>query len=140
MLQIIETLNYFHVFIVAVAGFLLGWLWYSPLMFSKAWVTEMQNSAQALANWKGRMGQASAVSFLFTFLSSFGLAVLIDEHRTVGALKGAELGVFIGALLVGGRMLNSAVWENRSPRLLRINVGHEIVLFALQGALLALWR
>jgi hypothetical protein len=140
MIQVIQSLNYPHVFVVTVVGFLLGWLWYSPVMFNKAWVTEMQNSSQALANLKGRMGQATAVAFLFTLLSTFGLAALIDAHNTVGAVKGAELGAFVGAILVGSRMLNSAVWENRSARLLRINIGHEIVLFALQGALLGCWR
>ena len=139
MFQVIQSLNYLHVFVVTVVGFLLGWLWYSPVMFNKAWVTEMQNSSQALANLKGKMGQATAVAFLFTLLSTFGLAVLLDAHGTVGAVKGAELGAFVGAVLVGGRMLNSSVWENRSARLLRINLGHEIVLFALQGALLGCW-
>jgi hypothetical protein len=140
MLQVIQSLNYFHVFAVTVVGFLLGWLWYSPLMFSKAWVDEMQISAQALANCKGKMGQVTAVAFLFTLLSTFGLAVLFDAHNTAGAVKGAEFGAFVGAIVVGSRMLNSAVWENRSTRLLRINVGHEIVLFEVQGALLGLWR
>ena len=140
MPQVIQALNCFHVFVVAAVGFLLGWLWYSPVMFNKAWVTEMQNSSQALANLKGRMGQATAVAFLFTLLSTFGLAVLIDARGTVGMVKGAEFGAFVGAVVVGSRMLNSSVWENRSARLLRINLGHEIVLFALQGALLGLWR
>ena len=140
MLQVIQAINYFHVLVVAVAGFLLGWLWYSPVLFSKAWVTEMQNSSQALANCKGRMGQAAAVAFFFTLLSTSGLAVLIEAHQSAGALKGAEFGAFVGAIVVGSRMLNTAVWENRSARLLRINLGYEIVLFALQGALLNIWR
>jgi hypothetical protein len=109
-------------------------------MFNKAWVIEMQNSSQALANLKGRMGPATAVAFFFTLLSTFGLAVLINEHHTASALRGAEFGAFVGAIVVGSRMLSSSVWENRSARLLRINLGHEIVLFALQGALLGCWR
>ncbi len=140
MLQVIQSLSYFHVFVVAAVGFIFGWLWYSPVMFNRSWVIEMQNSSQALANLKGRMGQATVVAFLFTLLSTFGLAVLIDAHNTMGAVKGAELGAFVGGIVVGSRILNSAVWENRSARLLRINLGHEIVLFALQGALLACWR
>jgi hypothetical protein len=139
MLQVIQALNCFHVFVVAAVGFIFGWLWYSPMMFNKAWVIEMQTSSQALANLKGRMGQATVVAFLFTLLSTFGLAVLIDAHHTVGAVKGAEFGAFIGGIVVGSRILNGAVWENRSARLLRINLGHEILLFALQGALLGCW-
>jgi hypothetical protein len=140
MLQVIQSVSCFHVFVVAAAGFLLGWLWYSPVMFNRAWVIEMQNSSQALANLKGRMCQATTVAFIFTLLSTFGLAVLIDAHHTMGAVKGAEFGAFVGGIVVGSRILNGAVWENRSARLLRINLGHEIVLFTLQGALLACWR
>ncbi len=140
MPQVIQSLNCFHVFVVAAAGFFLGWLWYSPVMFNKAWVTEMQNSSQALANLKGRMGQATAVAFFFTLLSTFGLAVLINAFHAASAGKGAEIGAFVGAIVVGSRMLNNSIWENRSTRLLRINLGHEIALFVLQGALLGFWR
>ncbi|HWZ95823.1 MAG TPA: DUF1761 domain-containing protein [Opitutaceae bacterium] len=140
MLQVIQSLSCLHVFIVAAVGFFFGWLWYSPVMFNKAWVDEMQKSSQALANLKGRMRQATAVAFFFTLLSTFGLAVLFAAHPTAGAVKGAEFGAFVGAVVVGARMLNSSVWENRSARLLRINIGHEILLFALQGALLGCWR
>jgi hypothetical protein len=140
MPQAIQSLNCLHLFGITVVGFFLGWLWYSPLMFNRAWVIEMQNSSQAPANLKGRMGQATTVAFLFTLLSTFGLAVLINECHLTGALRGAEFGAFVGGVVVGGRILNGAIWEVRSPRLLRINLGHEILLFALQGALLAGWR
>lgn len=139
MLHVIQTLNCLHVFVVAVAGFFLGWLWYTG-MFGRAYKEEMKITPQAMEDCKGKMGKMMAVAFLFTLLSTFGLAVLVEAHRSAGALKGAELGAFVGAVVVGGRMLNSAVWEGRSARLLRINIGHEIVLFALQGALLGLWR
>lgn len=136
MLEVIESINYLHVFLVALVGFFFGWLWYSPALFNKAWVVEMQNSSQALANCKGRMGQMLIVAFVFNLVSAFGLTVLINAHRPANALKGAEFGAFIGGVVVGARILNGALWENRSSRLLRINLGHEIVLFALQGALL----
>ncbi len=139
MIQAIQTLSYLHVFVVAVAGFVLGWLWYSGL-FGQAWRAEMKVTPQAMEEGRGQMGRMMATAFLFTLLSTFGLAVLVAAHRSAGALKGAELGAFVGAVVVGGRMLNSSVWENRSARLLRINLGHEIVLFALQGALLGLWQ
>jgi hypothetical protein len=40
----------------------------------------------------------------------------------------------------GARLLNSGVWEDRSASLLAINLGHEIVLFTLQDAILGVWR
>ena len=38
------------------------------------------------------------------------------------------------------RMLNGSMWEQRSLRLQAINVGHELALFALQGAILGVWH
>jgi hypothetical protein len=139
MLQVIQTLSYLHVFVVAAAGFILGWLWYSVL-FGRAWREEMKITPQAMEDCGGRMCPMLATGFFFMLLSTFGLAVLIAAHHSENALKGAELGAFVGAIVVGGQMLNSAIWENRSARLLRINLGYEIVLFALQGALLGCWH
>jgi hypothetical protein len=37
-------------------------------------------------------------------------------------------------------MLNGAVWEGRSSRLMAICVGHEVALYTLQGAVFGVWR
>ena len=43
-------------------------------------------------------------------------------------------------MVVGARMLNGSVWEQRSLKLMAILIGHETVLFALQGAVLGVWQ
>lgn len=42
MRDVILHLNYVHVLVVTIAGFLLGWLWHSPVLFGKAWMAEMK--------------------------------------------------------------------------------------------------
>jgi len=32
------SVNYLHVLVAAVLVFVLGWLWYSPLLFYKPWM------------------------------------------------------------------------------------------------------
>jgi hypothetical protein len=78
--------------------------------------------------------------FVYTLISTAGLAVLLRVRGTTDCLKGAEMGAFVGLVLVGARLLNSGVWEQRTLRLSAITVGHEVVLFAVQGAILAVWR
>ena len=141
MMQSILSLNYLAVLVTAVAGFLLGWLWYSPVLFVKPWLAEMKITEEQMkgAAAKG-MAKFLAAGFLCTLLSTFGLAVLIKSHQSPHWLLGAQFGLLVGACVVGARMLNGGLWEQRSLKLSAINVGHEMALFTLQGAILAVWN
>ena len=141
MMHAILSLNYLAVVVTAVAGFLLGWLWYSPVLFVKPWMVEMKLSEESMkaAAQKG-MAKLFATGFLYTLLSTFGLAVLIKAHESPHWMLGAEFGLFTGIFVVGMRTLNAGLWEQRSVKLQAINIGHEVALFTLQGAILSVWN
>ena len=126
--------------VTAVLGFLVGWLWYSPLLFAKPWMREMNLTEENMkaAAAKGMAGFFIR-GFVYTLISTVALAVLVEMRPSQNIVKGAGIGAFVGLLIVGSRMLNSAVWEQKSAKLMAIVVGHEVVLFTLQGAILAIW-
>ena len=78
-------------------------------------------------------------AFICTLLSTFALAVLVASRVPHNVVKGAGIGAFVGLLLVGTRMLNGSIWEQRSAKLMAIIVGHEVVMLTLQGAILGAW-
>ena len=140
MKNVILHLNYVHVLVVAVAGFMLGWLWYGSL-FGKAWMQEMKFTKESMETaMKQGMAKYFIKGFLFTLLSTFGLAALIAAHDSPNWKHGAAFGVFVGVFGPVARMCNGSVWENRSMKLQAINFGHEVVLYALQGAILGAWH
>ena len=137
----LTQLNYLAVLGTAVAGFLLGWLWYSPVLFAKPWMAEMKFTDEKMKECVQQgMAKFFLLGFLYTLLGTFGLAVLLRAHGTTSWVKGAEFGAFVGLILIGARLLNAAVWEQRSLKLQAINLGYELALFAVQGAILAVWR
>lgn len=141
MMHALMTLNYVAVLVVAAIGFLLGWLWYSPALFAKPWMAEMKLTEEKMKEcMKGGMAKYCVQGFVYTLVSTFGLAVLIQAHGSENWLKGAEFGAFVGLVVIGGQMLNCGVWEQRSGKLQAINLGHIVVLFAVQGAILGVWR
>jgi hypothetical protein len=142
MRDAIMDLNYIAVVLTAIIGFLLGWLWYSPVLFAKPWMAEMKITKETIEAAKPRMALLFAKGFLYTLLGTFGLAVVMKakEQGFETWLKGAEMGLFIGVFLVAVRLLNGALWEQRSFKLQAITAGHEVVLFAVQGAILAVWH
>ena len=141
MRTIIPNLNYLHVLVVTVAGFLLGWLWYG-LLFGKAWMAEMKITEEMKKEQCAKKGMAGFMikGFVFTLLGTFGLAALIAAHGAPNWKHGAAFGAFIGVFGPVVRMLNGSVWEERSLKLQAINAGHEVVLYALQGAILGAWH
>ena len=49
--------------------------------------------------------------FAVTLLSMIGLAARIAAHGSAGALKGAGLDAWVGAVIVGSRLINGGVRE-----------------------------
>ncbi len=140
MLNAITQLNYLAVLVVAVVGFAVGWLWYSPALFAKSWMTEMKLTEEMIKAANPKMCRLFTTSFIYTLISTFAIAALIKAHGSPGPVNGALFGAFVGTLVSGARLMNSGLWEHRSCRLQCINVGHEIALFTLQGAIFGVWR
>lgn len=141
MIHTILTLNYVMVVTIAVAGFMLGWLWYSPVLFARPWMREMKLTPEKMREIPPRgIAIYFGSAFLYMLLSTFGLAVVIKTLGVSTWLSGAGCGLFVGVFVLGVRLLNSALWEQRTFLLQLITVGHEVALFTLQGALLAVWN
>jgi len=136
MLDALHAINYFHLVIVGIIGFAFGSLWYTVL-FGKTWAAEMKISPEAP---KEPMAPYMIKGFIFTLISTWGLALLIVSHGTNQGCRGAAFGAVVGLLVVGARKLNSGVWEKASCKLQAINLAHEVLLFAIQGAILAVWH
>ena len=136
MVEALHALNYIHVFVVAIVGFAFGSLWYTAL-FGKAWSAEMKIDPAAE---KPSMAPMMIKGFICTLISTLGLALLTLLHSRTNWLHGAYFGAAIGLLIVGARQLNHGVWDHSSRKLRLINLGHEVLLFAIQGAILAVWH
>lgn len=140
MIHAIAGLSPLAIVVVSLVCFALGGLWYSPMLFSKAWMKEMKITPES---WKAQsMGMAKTMflAFLCTVVSTSSIAALIAAHHVASALKGAEFGFLVGAGLVAAREGANFLFEARSLRHFLIVAGHDITLFVIQGAILGVWR
>ena len=142
MRDVILHLNYVHVLVVTIAGFVLGCLWSHGPLFGNAWMAEMKMTKESMeaAMKKQGMGIFFLKGFLFTLLGTFGLAALVAAHGSPNWKHGAAFGAFVGAFGPVARMLNASLLEDRSVKLQAINAGHEIAVYALQGAIFGAWH
>ena len=133
----LSTINYLAVLVAALSTFILGGLWYSHMLFGKAWM-EVNNFTDAdLQTFsKARM---FGWSFVFSLVMALNLAMFlagpttsVGWGMTAGALAG--LGWVAMAIAVIG------VFENKSWVYILINGGYMTVAFIVMGAIIGAWR
>ncbi len=131
-----ESINYFAVLVAAAATFLVGGLWYSPVMFQRAWMNANNLTEADLAG--GETGKIFGLAFVFALVMSLNLAMFLNAPGTTvawGATAGALTGVWV-ALGIG----TVALFERRPAAYTAINGGYWFVSLVLMGAILGAWR
>ena len=127
-------INWIAVLVAAVASFLLGGLWYSPMMFGKAWQREAGLSDEQLK--QGNMARIFGLSFVLALLAAWNFANFLGPRPSVAF--GTAVGASAGLLWVASSFGINYLFERKSFKLFAINGGYHTVQFAIIGLVLAL--
>jgi len=127
--------NYFAVAVAALSTFLIGGVWYSPLLFAGSWARLAGLSEEELQ--RGSLLKIFGGALAIAVLMALNLAMFIGPDAGLGF--GAFAGVAAGLGWVAAAMAITYLFERRPWRLLAINGGYHVVAFACMGAILGLW-
>ena len=129
-------INYFAVLVSALSFFVLGTIWYSPVLFAKAWMKELGFTKEGMSG--GNMFKIFGLSFLLMFIMAFNLAAFIGNGMgwQFGLTAGALTGIGWVALAIGINYL----FERKSFRIWLINAGYMAVGFSAMGAIIGAWQ
>ena len=131
-----QTLNIWAILAAAVSAFLVGGLWYSPLLFGVAWKRANGFGADQPPAPTGRV---FAITFLLSLLMSVNLAMFLNAPATnlaFGTAAGFAAGLGWVAMGIG----IVALFENRPWSYVFVNGGYLTVALTLMGAILGGWR
>ena len=120
--------------VAAIAAFLLGGFWYSPLLFGKAWQQDTGISNEELnASNKGKI---FGFSFILCFLGAavFSMFLGPDPSIAFGVGAGAAAGIF----WVAGSFGVNYLFELKPLRLWLINGSYHSIQFTLYGLVFGL--
>lgn len=133
----ISTLNWLAVLTAALTNFMLGGLWYSPVLFGKAWQKENNLSDEDLK--KGNMAKIFGFAFLWSFVMAFNLGMFLNDSNTDLSF-GMTAGFLAGFGWLAAAIFIIGLFERKTNTYMLINAGYMIVSFLLMGLIIGAWR
>jgi len=131
-----QNLNWLAIIVAAVSAFILGSLWYSPLMFLDRWMKETGLTKDSTKNTN--MGKIFGLAFLLSLIASFFLAMFIGTNA--GAAFGALAGFMAGLGWVFTFMGIIYLFESRTFAHFLINAMYSIVSLTIMGFIIGVWQ
>lgn len=138
-----HSLNWLAILVAAASTMILGFLWYSPLLFAKAWTREMgydPNDKAKMDEMRKSAGPAYAGSFAASLLSAFTLALILHGMRAESLHFGIMASFHIWLGFVATVQFTGALFAKQSMKLFAINTGYQLVCYLVMGAILTLWK
>ena len=135
--------NLWAVLAAAVAAMVLGFLWYSPVLFANPWMKLMgydPNDKARLAEMQKSAGPSYAMSFVASILSAAVLGKIIVIASVHSALYGMKFGFAVWLGFVTTEQLTNTLFSRQPSRLYAINTGYQLVCYLAMGAILGVWR
>ena len=134
--------NLWSVLAAAVSSMILGFLWYSPLLFAKPWTLAMgydPNDKAKMEEMRKGAGKLYGITFVASLISAFVLAKIIDVTTVNSALYGMKIGFAVWLGFVTTVQLTSTLFKKRPIKLYLIDTGYQLVCYLVMGAILARW-
>jgi hypothetical protein len=135
--------NLWAVLVSALATMVVGFVWYSPMLFAKPWTILMgydPNDKAKLAEMQKNAGPSYAMSLVASILSAIVLGKILEVADVRTAIYGLEIGLAIWLGIVTTVQFTGALFSKQPFRLYLINTGYQAVCYVAMGAILGGWR
>jgi hypothetical protein len=135
-----QMVNYIAVLVASVAAYILGALWYSPVLFGKQWMKLMKLTPKDLEKAKVKgMGKSYFLGFIGAFVMAWVVAYFVGLLGITNALAGLVLGFWLWLGFVAVTTLDGVLWAGMPWTLWILNNSHSLVRLFIMGAILGSW-
>jgi hypothetical protein len=120
----------------------LGALWYSPLLFAKPWVAIVgrKMGEQPKGVYWGMIASFLGDVFLaFVFLHILRWQHVLHPHAAFTVLEGIHVGLLCWVGFIAAVQYPTTIYEGRPSKYFLINGGYWLIGFVALGALFAVW-
>jgi hypothetical protein len=132
--------NLLAVLVSAVIAFVIGAAWYSPVLFSKVWMSANRFTEEHLAAMRKGMMAAYGGTVVCFIVMAFVLAMMETYMHIARVQGGAKLGALMWLGFAGPVSLIGNLYSNRPIAAWLIDTGYVLISLVVMGTILAAWR
>ena len=134
-------IKYPAVIVATLVHFILGGLWYSPLLFGNKFLQYINWTPERLKQVESEShAKELALAFVMSLVLVYILAHFVQYTKATNAFAGIQTAFWLWLGFVVTTQVPTVIFEGRSFGLFAINVAYQFVGCSLAGAILAVWR
>lgn len=131
-----QNLNIWAILAAALSAFVLGGLWYSPLLLGGLW---KKANGFAANQPEPPTAKTFMITFVISLVMAFNLAMFLNDAKTT-VVWGATAGFLAGFGWVAMGIAIVSLFERKPWSYVLVNGGYLNVALVLMGTILGGWR
>lgn len=132
-------INYLAVLVAGVVIFMLGGLWYSPVLFAKKWMALQKITEQDMSGG-GNMAANYIQVFICGLLTAWVMAILIEFLPVIDVMRAVKLSVLCWLGFAAATSYGTSIFSMKPKALWAIDTGFNLVSFVVAAVILAVMR
>lgn len=135
----ITPVNYVAILAAAASSMVVGFLWYSPILFAKPWMKYSKLDAKKLKNAQKHMSKTYSLSFLAALITAYVIALIFNATLIINISEGLSMGALLWLGFTATTMVTGVLFQEMPWRLFLINSGYQLVSILVMSAILTVW-
>lgn len=133
-------INYLGVLLAAVASMVVGFVWYSPILFAKQWTKLSGHTEASLKAAQKEMGIYYGLSFVLALITAFVLSHVMAMSMSYFGYPAIQTGLTSAFWMWLGFVMpvqaTGEIFGNKRWKLFGINTGYQLVALLVMGLVL----
>lgn len=132
--------NLIAVIVAAVINMAVGFAWYGQMLFGKQWMKVNGIDPKKMQEANKKMGKMYGMMFVSALIGGFILGWFDNKLGATSITSGATVGFMAWLGFTATSQFAMWVFSGKKATAFYIDSGYYLVVYLINGALLALWK
>jgi hypothetical protein len=132
--------NFVAVAVAAIASMAVGFGWYNPMFFGKAWMKQMGYTEADLKAEQKKMGKLYGLSLIgavvMAYVLSHVMKLSMGVYGYTPIMTGVTTGFWMWLGFVAPVQMTDAIFGSKNWKLFKINTGYQLASLIVMGVVL----
>jgi hypothetical protein len=131
-MQYFAQISWLAVFGATIVAFMLGGLWFSPMMFANKWMAALGKNKEDM----GKPGPGLALTFVTTFVMALSLALVMGRMLPMSTIGAIRFGLVVGVGIVATGMASDYTFTGWPKTIFWIQASYHVVMLVVMSVII----